>query len=242
VHDNLDLAKIDLRDPGAQNRVMHALQAHGIAVFAGVSDRVEALRLARRLITITPHRDSDPDGITTIVHRPETALQAGFAGFSDRELHPHTEGSALAQPPGVLILICMRPARAGGHSVLVDGRRLYDDIARDDRGMLAVLSAPRSAYFGGGSGHLASVFEPATDGRITVRFSPVLTRHVDRLRHVVERQARMLRLAEGEGFALLNDRWLHGRTQFTGDRAMLRMLGNLLPVHSLPSGFVPITT
>jgi hypothetical protein len=116
--------------------------------------------------------------------------------------------------------------------------------------MLAALSTARSAYFGGGCGHLGSVFEPAPEGQITVRlrlddlirFSPAVTRYADQLRHAVVQHARVLRLREGEGFALLNDRWLHGRTEFTGERAMLRILGNPLPALALPCGFAPGTT
>src|SRR5439155_12164145 len=169
MRDNLDAPRIELWNPNALDRIKDALRTAGVAVFAGVADRAEALRLAEPLITIMSHRDSDPDGATTIRHRPNTAQHDGFAGFSDRELRPHTEGSALARPPRVLILICVRPAPAGGHSVLVDGRRLYDDIAHEDRAMLTALSATRAAYFGSGTGYLGSVLEPAPGGRITIR-------------------------------------------------------------------------
>src|SRR6266567_6571185 len=250
MRDAVDYPQTDLREPVALNRVKDALQARGLAGFTGVADRAEALQFAEQLVTITPHRDGDLDGVTTIAHRADAAQQAGFAGFSDRELHPHTEGSALAQPPRVLILICLRPAYAGGYSVLVDGRELYDEIARDEPAMLAALSTPRSAYFGSGYRHLGSVFEPAPDGQITtrlrlddlIRFSPVVMPYVDRLRHVVDRHTWIFRLAEGEGFALLNDRSLHGRTQFTGDRAMLRILGNPLPALAMSFGFAPTKT
>jgi hypothetical protein len=58
---------------------------------------------------------------------------------------------------------------------------------------------------------------------------------------MVEQRVRTLRLVEGEGFALLDNRWLHGRTQFTGNRIMLRVLGNPQPALALPSGFAPRT-
>jgi hypothetical protein len=58
---------------------------------------------------------------------------------------------------------------------------------------------------------------------------------------MVEQHTRTLRLVDGEGFAILNDRWLHGRTPFAGDRMMLRILGNPLPVLALPPGFAPRT-
>lgn len=196
-----------------------------------------------------PHRDSDLDGITTIAHRADVARRPGFAGFGDSELHPHTEGTALTRPPRMLILICQRPAHEGGDSIVVDGRDLYDTLASEDPGMLTALCADRSVYFGHGRGHLGRVFEPAPDGRVTirlrldglVRFSSAVAHYAEGLRRMVEQRVRTLRLVEGEGFALLNNRWLHGRTQFTGNRIMLRVLGNPQPALALPSGFAPRT-
>jgi hypothetical protein len=247
VHDDLDLdpSMMDLHDPIALNQLKDRLQRQGVATLTGVSGRSGALRPARRLITITPHRDSDLDGVTTIVPSATAARRAGFAGFSDRELQPHTEGSALSRPPRVLILICLRPAPVGGDSILVDGWQLYADIARTDPAMLTALSTACSTYFGGEGGYLGSVFTPAPGDRITVRprlddlvrFSPAAAPFRARLDRTVERHARVLRLREGEGFAVLNDRWLHGRTRFTGDRAMLRILGDPLPPQAFPVGF-----
>lgn len=160
---------IDLHRPGGLDQLTDALRAQGLAVFTGVADRAEALQLARSLIMVRRHRDGDLDGVTTIAQRADVAQRPGFAGFSDRKLLPHTEGTTLPRPPGALILICARAAHAGGDSVLVDGREVYDEIARSDPAMLQVLCEPRSAYFGGGHGHLGSIFTPARDGRVTLR-------------------------------------------------------------------------
>jgi alpha-ketoglutarate-dependent taurine dioxygenase len=248
--DGLDTTPINLHKAGAVDRISHGLRVHGVAVFAGVKDRAEALGFARSLVTVVPHRDSDRDGITTVAQRDDVAGAAGFAGFSDRELPPHTEGSALVRPPRVLILICARPARVGGHTILVDGGDVYDHIAADDPAMLDALCTPRSVYFGGSCGHLGSLFQKTPGGRVVVRmrlddlvrFSPTVAPYVGRLRHIIDRRVHPVTLAEGDGFIVLNDRWLHGRTQFTGDRAMLRILGNPLPSLAVQSGFRPQRT
>ncbi|MEU8091688.1 TauD/TfdA family dioxygenase [Micromonospora chalcea] len=243
-----DLPHVDLRVPDSVARILSGLATHGIAIFQGGTERNDLLCVARSLISIRAHRDSDFDGVTTIARRPASKVgRTSLAGFTDRELWPHTEGSAVCRPPRVLMLACLRPARTGGRSHLVDGRDLYDEIARTDPAMLAALSTPRSAYFGGGSGHLGAVFEQTTEGRMTVRlrldelarFAPILAPSIDQLRTLVQQLTIPVDLRAGHGYVLLNDRWLHGRTGFTGNRMMLRIIGDPLSTDGLPSGFCP---
>jgi hypothetical protein len=199
-------------------------------------------------MTIRTHRDSDGEGVTTIERRFSVAM-GSLAGFTDRELVPHTDGSAVLEPPRVLMLACVRRPQTGGQVVLVDGCGLYQEIAESDPSMLDALRAPRSAYFGGGSGHLGSVFEEGACGRVTVRlrfddlirFSPAASMYVGRLREIIRHRAITLDLAVGEGYVLLNDRWLHGRRRFVGDRMMLRLIGDPLPDHHVVSGFLPVS-
>jgi len=131
--------------------------------------------------------------------------------------------------------------------VLVDGCGLYREIAESDPAMLDALRAPRSAYFGGGSGHLGSVFAETAGKRVAVRLrfddlirlSPAASLYVGRLRQLVRQRAITLDLAIGEGYVLLNDHWLHGRRRFVGDRVMLRLIGDPLPEHQVAPGFQP---
>ncbi|MGN9915836.1 TauD/TfdA family dioxygenase [Micromonospora palomenae] len=247
MRDVADLPHVDLRDPDSAARILSGLTTHGITIFQGGIGREELLCAAQSLITIRTHRDSDSDGVTTIAQRPAANDGTSLTGFTDRELRPHTEGSAVCRPPRVLMLACLRPAQTGGRSQLVDGRDLYDKIARTEPAMLAALSKPRSAYFGRGSGHLGAVFQQTTEGRIAVRlrldelarFSPMLVSSIDRLRTLVQQQTIPVDLREGHGYILLNDRWLHGRTRFTGNRLMLRIIGDPLSTHALPTGFCP---
>ncbi|MGN9805586.1 TauD/TfdA family dioxygenase [Micromonospora sp. L32] len=248
MRDIEDLPHVDLRDPDSTSRILNGLITHGIALFQGGIERNDLLCAARSLIRIRTHRDSDSDGVTTIAQRPAAKDgEASLAGFTDRQLWPHTDGSAVCRPPRVLMLACLRPAQIGGSSHLVDGRDLYDEIARTEPAMLAALSKPRSACFGGGPGHLGAVFEQTTEGRTAVRlrldelarFAPMLALSIDRLRVLVEQLTIPVDLRECQGYVLVNDRWLHGRTGFAGNRLMLRIIGDPLPTHALPSGFCP---
>ncbi|TMM34388.1 MAG: TauD/TfdA family dioxygenase [Actinobacteria bacterium] len=244
MNDIPDLTRLDLRDPAGASRIVDALRRQGMAVFSGVGDRAALLRAGQRLMTTRVHRDSDGEGVTTIERRFPTAT-GSLAGFSERELAPHTDGSAVAEPPRILMMTCVRQPRSGGQSVLVDGCGLYREIAEFEPGMLDALREPRSAYFGGGSGYLGSVFEERDDHRVTVRlrfdglirFSPAASLYVGKLRELLRQRATTLDLAVGQGYILLNDRWLHGRRRFAGDRMMLRLIGDPLSEHRLAPGF-----
>jgi hypothetical protein len=131
--------------------------------------------------------------------------------------------------------------------VLVDGKSVYEHLAVAQPDALLALCDPRSAQFGGTTGHLGSTFTLASDGTVAVRlrldelvrFSPDVTRWLPTLRSAMDRHAMTIQLAPGEGYVLNNHRWLHGRRAFTGQRIMHRVLGNALAHLSIPAGFVP---
>jgi hypothetical protein len=66
------LPRVDLRDPRFDQQMMSALADWGIALFQGATGREDFIRKARSLVTVRPHRDSDPDGVTTIARRSPT--------------------------------------------------------------------------------------------------------------------------------------------------------------------------
>jgi Taurine catabolism dioxygenase TauD, TfdA family len=250
MRDGPDMTRLDLREPDGTARIVDALHRQGMALFCGVRNRGTLLCTGRTVMSVRTHRDSDADGVTTIQRRFAFAATGSLAGFTDRELSPHTDGSSVAQPPRVLMLACFQRPRSGGEVMLVDGEGLYHQIAASDPTMLDVLRGPRSAYFGGASGYLGSVFEEGLAGRMTVRlrfydlarFSPAVSLYMGKLRELVRHRAVTLDLAVGEGYVVLNDRWLHGRSRFTGDRVMLRLLGDPLPEHQIAPGFEPVST
>jgi alpha-ketoglutarate-dependent taurine dioxygenase len=240
-----DLTRVNAADPDAAHRITTSLERQGVAMFTGVRDRAGLLRLGHALMQIRTHRDSDPDGITAIEQRITRNAAGSLAGFTDRELMPHTDGSAVAEPPRLLMLACMRAPHTGGRIVLADGRSIYHDIAESDPAMLDALRTPRSVFFGGASGHLGSVFTETPDHTVTVRlrfdelinYSPTVAGYQNTLRDIVRRNEIIVDLAPCDGYVLLNDWWLHGRTQFTGDRLMLRLIGDPSPDTYRPPGF-----
>ena len=96
----------DIGDPGWQPRIAAQLRDRGPATFNGITNYAELIALAQRLMTIRPHRDAGPDGVTVIATprlrvpaiRPSLMLSWALGG------HPHrcmTDVGAALSGPGV---------------------------------------------------------------------------------------------------------------------------------------------
>ncbi len=118
----------DIHDPGQHPRVIAQLRDRRLVTFSGIHDRAGLLAVARRLITIRPHRDARTDGVTVITATGDT-VASGYSAFTDAELTPHTDGSSLADPPRFVMLACLQPAAEGGETCVVDGARVLGTLA-----------------------------------------------------------------------------------------------------------------
>jgi alpha-ketoglutarate-dependent taurine dioxygenase len=233
----------DIYAPGWQPRIVAQLRDRGLVTLSGITSRDGLADVARRLMTIRPHRDAGPDGITVIT---STQVQGpGYAAFTDAELFPHTDGSSVADSPGLLLLTCQQPAGEGGATLLADGACVISTLAKEYPAALRALSAPRAAVFGTAGGYLGAILEPAGPGRTRIRlrldelawFSADAAGAVSLLRTVIARHVLTVRLHAGEGVLLSNTRWLHGRDRYSGRRTMLRVLGDSLPGTGIVPGF-----
>jgi Taurine catabolism dioxygenase TauD, TfdA family len=234
----------DILDPAQEPRVLALLREHGLVTFTGITDRAALVGVARRLMSIRPHRDAGPDGVTVITDTGTT--DPGYAAFTDAELIPHTDGTSLPDPPGLLLLTCQQPASQGGTTLLTDAVRITATLAGHHPAALRALSAPRTAYFGTADGYLGPVCEPAGPGRARIRlrldglamFSADATPVIPILRAVIIQHQQAIRLRAGQGLLVSNSRWLHGRDRYTGPRIMLRILGDPLPDTGIQPGFL----
>jgi hypothetical protein len=102
----------DIHAPGWQPRLAAQLRERGLVTFSGINGHAGLVAVAQRLMTVRPHRDAGPDGVTMITGTQ--AEGAGYAAFTDAELIPHTDGSSVPDPPGLLLLTCQQPAGQGG--------------------------------------------------------------------------------------------------------------------------------
>jgi len=235
----------DIRDFGWQARVTARLRDQGLVTFSGITDRDGLVAVAQRLMAIRPHRDAARDGVTVITGAGSGSESSGYAAFTDAELIPHTDGSSVPDPPGLLLLTCVQPAGEGGVTRVADGARISGTLAEQYPAALRSLSAPQAAFFGTPGGYLGRVFEQAGPGRTRIRlrlddlawFSSDATAAVPLLRAVIAQHVGTFRLGADEGLLLSNTRWLHGRDRYAGQRVMLRVLGDPLPGSGIMAGF-----
>jgi len=233
----------DIHDPGWEPRIAAQLRERGLVTFSGITGHTGLAAVARRLMTIRPHRDAGPDGVTVI-----TGTQAQgsvYAAFTDAELIPHTDGSSVPDPPGLLLLTCQQPAGQGGRTRVADGPCIISTLAEQCPAALRALSAPWASFLGAAGGYLGAVVEPAGPGRTRIRlrlddlawFSADAADAVPLLRTVIADHMQTFQLRAGEGVLLSNTRWLHGRDSFAGRRTMLRVLGDPVPSTGIMPGF-----
>jgi hypothetical protein len=230
--------------PQADETIAAQLRAAGLVTVDGLDSRAAVLDFAGRLMRLLPHRDSDPDGLTVIRDTGHRADRSGFAGLGSGALLPHTERSGVPVPPRLMLIVCARPAQAGGEIVLVDGRQVHAGLAAHHPDALAALADGQAAFFGGADGLVAPVFDQIGEGRCSVRlrldqlvqWHPLARPFVPDLVNALDRLRQPMTLAPGEGYLIDNTRWLHARTAFTGARRHYRALGN--PHFAMPSGFI----
>lgn len=226
---------VDLAEPAAEAIVVQQLRDAGLVTFGGLARRNEIIAFASSVMAMAAHRDSDPDGLTTIRDTPRLRDLTGYSGLGRGELLPHTDGSSLPEPPRLMMLVCERPADRGGECLLIDGQQLHADLCVRSREAAVKLSQPGTAYFGAGNGHATQVFTVHPGRRLSIRlrqddlaqWSPVVEPYVPFLRDAITRHQQRLTLTTGQGYLLDNHRWLHARTRFSGDRRFLRALGDL---------------
>lgn len=237
--------RIDFTAPGAEAVIAAQLRDVGLVTLDGLTSRDTVLAFATRIMNLVPHRDSDSDGLTTIRDTRRHTHRAGFAGFGNGGLDPHTERSGTPNPPRLMLLVCGQAAVTGGESLVADGQALHGDLFMGSRNAGLALAQPRTAFFGAGDGHATQVFTVHRGQRVSVRlrfdglarWSPIVQPYLPQLRAATVRHQMPLALAPGQGYLLDNERWLHGRRAFIGDRLCWRALGN--PRFSMARGFEP---
>lgn len=243
----------DVSQPQGLARIAELLAVEGLALFHSADSRTAALQAASKFLVARPHPDADPDGITVITDRGAVGDLPNGAGFSCRELTAHTDGSRDPSPPAVMMAVCAQPAATGGASRFADGLAVLSELATTWPQAMTALTQPRSVLFGGTGGYLGTVLTSAqrttavTD-RLQLRlrlddlvtFAPDLQTWLPALRAAVARHTITVPRAAGQGYFLDNHRWLHAREQFTGTRALYRVLGDPLPGLGLDPG-IPTT-
>ncbi|MFK0047877.1 TauD/TfdA family dioxygenase [Streptomyces sp. NPDC090741] len=234
---------VDQEEEGADRVIAGQVAARGVVMVDGLTSRQAVLDFAQRIMTLVPHPDSDPDGLTTIQNIGLASRQPGLAGLGSGELLAHTERSSVPSPPRLMLLVCLRPAASGGEVLLTDGRAVLEDLAATTPSAIEAMSLRGTAFYGDGGGHPSRIFTPHGGGRISIRFrqdelgqfSPLVSRFLPDLRKAIAANEHAFALQPGQGYLIDNARHLHARAAFLGPRLCVRALG--APSFPLREGF-----
>ena len=227
------------------DQVAAGIRDKGLVTVRGLDSRHAVLAFASRLLDIVAHRDSDSDGLTSILDTTRHTGRTGFAGLGKDALPSHTERSGLHIPPRLMLIACARPADQGGECILTDGRAVHADLAAHHPDAADALAEDRAGFFGGQDGVFAPVFRSHPAGTVSmrlrlddlVRWNPLVQPHIPALTKAINHHQQQLRLDADDAYLIDNSRWLHGRTSFRGPRLVYRALGN--PQFHLAPGFTP---
>ena len=161
------------------------------------------------------------------------------SAYSNEGLRPHTDATYSRDAPGLQILLCLRPAMAGGETLLVDGFKAARLLQQEDasayttlmqvsvpgeyRGDGVILRAERPVLRCDTAGLLEQVSYNSYDRaplhvklETSARFYAAI-RAFDR---IIDRIQVELKLSAGDMLVFDNWRMLHGRASFSGDREM----------------------
>jgi alpha-ketoglutarate-dependent taurine dioxygenase len=174
----------------------------------------------------------------------------------------HTDGFAYGDRlPDFIVLLCVRPADAGGESLAVDTYRLLDTLAQSERpedaAFYAFLTAtPIEQTEPGFQSSLAPIVMTTPHGRRLVRWTPVQRPNpalparaqeqhqlwIERwkaLTHAASLRAPRFTLRAGDALCLDNYRMLHGRTGFDDvERSLWRVWAWTREALGVPDGML----
>lgn len=203
-------------------------RSDGLVTFTSV-DEEEVLRAARSVGEIMLHPDSNAQGVTPI------RLTEGRVdvGLTTGELMAHTDRPATEAPPRLLFLWCKRGSTTGGEAVAYCGHDLVRHLERHDPAALAAVTSPQAAIFRTGPHEHTGPIIEIVDGEVVgvrlrfdrlIHFSWDVARNLPALLGALDAVARRFALEPGQGYILDNLTWFHGRTAYTGDREMSRLM------------------
>ena len=248
---------VDITDPGAlrteeRQALLQALSRHNLVVYRSPPAEAGAalqVMLARQLGLMRGDANwlAGEDGISRITRSAAEDGRGGFIPYTDRALRWHTDG--YYHPAGrrirSMLLHCVRPAREGGDSALLDHEIAYlllrDASPEQVRALMAddAMTIPARLDDDGvarpaQSGPVFSV--NATDGRLHMRYtarSRSITWKADEAtrRAAASLQAlladappQLLRLRLEAGMGVVTHNVLHDRSAFVDDPAQPRLL------------------
>ncbi|GGK72776.1 iron-containing alcohol dehydrogenase [Mangrovihabitans endophyticus] len=192
-------------------------------------DEEAVLRAARSVGEVMLHPDSDARGVTPI------RLTEGRTdvGLTTGELMAHTDRPATENPPRYLFLWCKRGSDDGGETVAYRGRDVVRYLEEHDPDTLTAVTSSQAAIFRTAQYEHVGPIIRIEDGEVVsvrlrfdrlIHFSWEVARNLPAFLVALESVARRFALQPGQGYILDNLTWFHGRTSYTGDREVSRIM------------------
>jgi alpha-ketoglutarate-dependent taurine dioxygenase len=211
--------------PDLQERIR---ASEGLLTFE-CPDEEAVLEAAQSVGEVMLHPDSNARGITPI------RLTEGRTdvGLTTGELMAHTDRPATENPPRFLFLWCKRASETGGEVVAYRGHDVVRYLEEHDPATLAAVTSPQAAIFRTGQyEHVGPIIRIEDGDVVSVRlrfdrlihFSWDAARSLPAFLVALESVARRFALQPGQGYILDNLTWFHGRTSYTGDREVSRIM------------------
>ncbi len=216
--------------------VSKQLNEYGLVTFENIKSKDQLISISKQLGVVFLHRDSDADGITHVVNKGGLDEKVGFKGLTSAGLNLHTDRSGVTNPPELLVFYCNTPATQGGETILADGKEIYNKLKEEYPGVLSLILRENSVVFGGSDDNVsASIFKFINTDRLQIRFrydelgfySSSIISIMPLFLEIMESCCSSFKLEQNQGYIIKNDRWLHGRTTFSGPREMYRILLSL---------------
>ncbi|MFI3046482.1 TauD/TfdA family dioxygenase [Pseudomonas coronafaciens] len=221
----------------SQVKIQQLLDKSGAVFLEDIKSKNEILNKVSDLGEIVFHHDSMADGLTHIVNyidsnNIQNAALANHLGLTQRALIPHTDRSAMAAPPSLLIFWVERQSHNGGSSLFVDGHKVFEELSIQNPEATEILTRPNSVVFKSEKGLLESSIFEVDQQKLSMRFrfdkmvyfSTDVSQVMPDLLGVIRKCTITRKLVPGSGYILDNRRWLHGRTHFFGERSAYRLL------------------
>lgn len=229
----------------ATDLIAQRIQQTGLVTVSGMTDVADIAGFAARVMDQGEYQGTGPRGLHEVRDSGQHVHRADATERTRSAMDLHTYGAALAKPPHLALVVCLRADVDGGESLLADGEAVFYDLAGERPEAAHALSLPDAAHFGTGEQAVrAQVFQARTGQRRSVRlrqdglihWSKRSQPHLPALRSALDRHRHVIDLSPGQGYLIDNHRWLHGRTRFSGDRLFFRAEGEARFASSFPEG------
>lgn len=180
----------------------------------------ELLSYAESLGNIYQQKDDkNNNGYVTL--KPDKTINK--YGFSNHHLFPHTDRSNMENPPDYAILWCEKAADHGGESTILDAEEYLLPVL-EKANFSAIFASENSPEL-----IQKSLYDKET-GTFRFRnddfiyFPPSKLHTFNKLLEIIKKNQITLPLKDGHALIVDNQRMLHGRQAFLGNRTMHRVL------------------